>query len=167
LFRSKVSDGTVQFYDTFFKIALNKDEPTTAQGKDSVNEMIVDNLDSFLLPEALRSDEYEKSARLTQDDYMTTIYIDVINNNQSISGMISITQYNDKDVDMTNGYGNIPDDAQKNFKQLTIDGKEIIVFGSDDVSYINYSDITTNYEITLFCDFDTMVSIAETISVKG
>ena len=167
LFRSKVSDGTVQFYDSFFKIALNKDEPTTAQGKDSVNEMIVDKLDSFLLPEALRSDEYEKSAHLTQDDYITTFYIDVVNNVNSFSGTIIITQFNDKDVDMTNGYGNIPDDMQKYFRQLTIDGKEIIVFGRDNQSYIVYSDTATNYEISLDCDFDTMVSIAETIRVKG
>ena len=166
LFRSKVSDGTVQFYDTFFKIALNKDEPTTAQGKDSVDEMIVDNLDSFLLPEALRSDEYEKSAHLTQDDLLTIFYIDITNKSTKISGQILITQYNNTAVDMTNGQANVSD-VHRNYKQLTIDGKEVIVFGRDNQSYIIYSDANTNYQISLDCDFDTMVSIAETISVKG
>lgn len=166
LFRSKVSDGTVQFYDTFFKIALNKDEPATAQGKDSVNEMIVDNLDSFLLPEALRSDEYEKSAHLTQDDLLTIFYIDITNKSTKISGQILITQYNNTAVDMTNGQANVSD-VHRNYKQLTIDGKEVIVFGRDNQSYIIYSDANTNYQISLDCDFDTMVSIAETINVKG
>ena len=48
-----------------------------------------------------------------------------------------------------------------------VDDKEIIIFSMDEKSYINYSDGTTNYEIALICDFDTMVSIAETINVKG
>lgn len=167
LFRSKVSDGTVQFYDTFFKIALNKDEPTTAKGKDSVNEMIVDNLDSFLLPEALRSDEYEKTAQLTQDGYTTVFYINVVNSVQNISGTVMITQYNNPNHDMTNGQANIPDSTYRYFKQLVINNREVIVFGNGEKSYINYTDGATNYEITLICDFDTMVSIAETISVKG
>lgn len=167
LFDNKASDGIIQFYDDFFKINLNKDEPTTAASKDAVSEMIINSLDSFMLPEVLRSDEYEKKAYLTQDGYTTVFYVNVSNSAQNISGTIMITQYNNPNHDMTNGYGNIPDDTQKNFKQLTIDGKEVIVFGRDDTSYINYSDGATNYEISLGCDFDTMVSIAKTIIVKG
>ncbi len=165
LFDNKASDGIIQFYDDFFKINLNKDEPTTAANKDAVSEMIINSLDFFMLPEVLRGDEYEKSARLTQDDLLTIFYIDVTNKSTQISGQILITQYKDKNTDMTNGQVNVSDE-HRNYKQLTIDGKEIIVFGRDNTSYINYSDGTTNYQISLGCDFDTMVSIAETINVK-
>lgn len=166
LFDNKASDGIIQFYDDFFKINLNKDEPTTAASKDAVSEMIINSLDSFMLPEVLRSDEYEKTAQLEQKDLITIFYINVINEIKNISGTIVITQYNDKNVDMTNGQANIPDSTYRYFKQLVINDREVIIFGREDESYINYSDSTTNYQISLDCDFDTMVSIAETINVK-
>ncbi len=68
---------------------------------------------------------------------------------------------------MTNGQVNIPENTYRYFKELMIEGQKIIVFGRDNESYINYSDGATNYQIFLDCDFDTMVSIAETINVKG
>jgi len=166
LFDNKASDGIIQFYDDFFKIDLSKDEPTTVDGKDAVSEMIINSLDSFMLPEVLRSDEYEKMAYLTQDDFMTTFYINVINKLEDISGTIVITQYKSVEHDMTNGQVNIPD-THREFKQLMISGKEIVVFSTGEKSYINYTDDSINYEIALICDFNTIVSIAETINVKG
>ena len=118
-----------------------------------------------MLPEVLRSDEYEKKAYLTQDGYTTVFYVNISNSAQNISGTIMITQYNNPNHDMTNGSGNVSD-LHRNYKQLIINDQEVIVFGRDKQSYINYSDGTTNYEIALDCDFDTMVSIAETINVK-
>lgn len=167
LFDNNASDGIIEFYADFFKINLNKDEPTVASENDAVSEMIINSLDTFMLPEVLLSDEYEKTARLEQKDYIDIFYIDVANVEEDISGSIVITQYNDDTIDMTNGQVNVPDNSFRYFKELLIDGKEIIVFGNDDISYINYSDGATNYEITLTCDFNTMVSIAKTICVKG
>lgn len=169
LFDNGASDGIIEFYSDFFKINLNEDEPTAINvpSNDAVSEMIINSLDSFMLPEVLRSEEYEKTARLQQNDYMTTFYIDVKEINGNITGTIVISQYNTEVHNMTNGQVNVPDNTYRYVKELLIDGKEIIVFGNDEKSYINYSDGTTNYEITLGCDFDTMVSIAETISVKG
>ena len=166
LFVGDESNGIIGFYEDFFKINLNEDEPTKANGNDAVSDMIINSLDTFMLPEVLRSDEYEKSARLVQDGHITTFFIDIINTAKNISGTIVITQYNNADHNMTNGQVNIPD-KHRNFKQLTIEGKEIIVFGMGEEMYINYSDGATNYQIALNCDFDTMVSIAETINVKG
>lgn len=168
LFGKSDSQGVIEFYEDFFKISLNKDEPTTADipANDAVSEMIINNLGNFMLPDVLRGDEYEKSARLEQKEFMTIFYIRLINSDENISGTIVITQYNDANHNMTNGQVNVSD-VHRNFKQLTIDGKEIIVFGMGEESYINYSDGATNYQISLGCEFDTMVSIAETINVKG
>lgn len=166
LFGNDESDGIVSFYSDFFKIDMNKDELTTSVQNDAVSEMIINSLDTFMLPEVLLSDEYEKSARLTQDDFQTMFYIDLLNPKTNISGNIMITQYKSTVHNMTNGQVNVSD-KHRNYKELTIDGKDIIVFGRDDTSYINYSDGATNYQISLSCDFDTMVSIAETIKVKG
>lgn len=167
LFDNGVSDGIIQFYSDFFKINLNKDEPTVASENDAVSEMIINSLDTFMLPEVLLSDEFEKSARLVQESDITTFFIDVKNSVEEINGTIIITQFKNTEHNMTNGFGSIPDDKPKKFKQLTMDGKEIIVFGREEQSYMNYSDGATNYQIALDCDFDTMVSIAETINVKG
>ncbi len=166
LFDNKVSDGIINFYSDFFKIDLKKDEPTTVAQNDAVNDIDVSNLDGFILPEVLRGEEYEKSAQLVQDGNITTVLIRISNPDNGINGDIMITRFNNADHDMTNGQVNVSD-VHRTFKQLTVDGKEIIIFGMDEKSYINYSDGTTNYEIALDCDFDTMVSIAETINVKG
>lgn len=168
LFNNQASDGIIEFYADFFHINLNKDEPSAEDipQNDAVSNMIINNLDNFMLPEVLRGEEYKKSARLQQNDYMTTFYIDVKEIHGNITGTIVISQYNDKNHNMTNGQVNVPV-AEKNFKQMMICDREIVVFGRDEQSYINYSDGATNYQIMLDCDFDTMVSIAETINVKG
>lgn len=168
LFDDQASGGIIEFYADFFHINLNKDEPSADDipQNDAVSNMIINNLDNFMLPEVLRGEEYKKQGRLEQKDYVTVFYIDVVNNQTNISGTIVITQYNNDNHDMTNGQVNVPV-AEKNFKQMMICDREIVVFGRDEQSYINYSDGATNYQIMLDCDFDTMVSIAETINVKG
>ncbi len=167
LFDNKASDGIVSFYSDFFKINLNKDEPTTANENDLVNQMILDSLNTLMLPEVLLSDEYEKKVQTEQSGDTTSIWVFINNANKKISGYIYITQYKSADHNMTNGQVNVPDNSFRYFKELLIDGQKVIVFGNNEKSYINYSDGATNYEISLICDFDTMVSIAETISVKG
>jgi len=166
LFVDGAPDGIVQFCSRVFKINLNKDEPTTANENDLVNQMILDSLDTLMLPQALLGDDYEKSVRTEQSDNVTIIWVTINNTEQNIAGLITINQYKSADHNMTNGIGNITD-VHKEFKQLTIEGRDIVVFGMGERSYINYSDGATNYEIALTCDFDTIVSIAETIKVKG
>ncbi|MBR6618821.1 MAG: hypothetical protein IKK85_00585 [Clostridia bacterium] len=168
LFDDQASGGIIEFYADFFHINLNKDESSDDDipQNDAVSNMIINNLDNFMLPEVLRGEEYEKHGRLEQKDYVTVFYIDIVNAQTNISGTIVITQYNDISHNMTNGQANVSD-MYKYFKQITVNNEEIIVFGNDEKSYINYSGGATNYQIMLDCDFDTMVSIAETINVKG
>ena len=167
LFDNKASDGIIEFYSDFFKINLNKDEPTVASENDMVNQMILDSLNTLMLPQVLLSDEYERTiSSVKQDEDKTIIFVTLNCTKNDIKGNICITQYKDADHNMTNGQVNIPD-THREFKQILIKDKEIIVFTMGEESYINYSDRTTNYEIVLNCDFDTMVSVAETINVKG
>ena len=136
LFNNKFSDGVIEFYDDFFHINLGKDEPSADDipQNDAVSEMIINNLDNFMLPEVLRGAEYEKKGRLNQDEFMTTFYIDVYNKSTKTSGQIMITQYNDTNHAMTNGQVNIPN-THRGFKQLLIEDKEIIIFGNGEKSY--------------------------------
>ncbi len=167
LFISDELSGVIELCKDFFKINLNKDEPTTVGSNDLINQMILDSLNTLMLPEALLSDEYKKDVQTKQNEYMTTILVSVNSAKQDISGLITITQFKSADHNMTNGQVNVPENTFEQFKELQIDGQKIIVFSNDEKSYINYSDGATNYQVSLICDFDTMVSIAETINVKG
>ncbi len=167
LFNSNSSNGIIGFYSDFFKIDLNKDKPTSAETPTNEAVIDADNLDSFMLPEALLGDEYKKDVQIEEDEHITTALISLDNTQQKISGLITVTQYKDTGHDMTNGKVNVPYETYRNIKNFTIDNIEIIVFGEGKESYINYCKGNTNYQISLNCDFDTMVSIAETINVKG
>ena len=92
LFGNNASDGIVSFYSDFFKINLNKDEPTTANENDLVNQMIMDSLDTLMLPQALLSDDYEKNVQTEQSENLTIIWIDVKNSEQNIYGHITINK---------------------------------------------------------------------------
>ena len=168
LFDNKFSDGVIEFYDDFFHIDLNKDEPSADDSpiNDTVSNMIINSLDNFMLPEVLRGAEYEKYGRMKQDEYMTTFYIDVNNEAAQISGQIMITQYNDASHAMTNGYGNVSD-MYDYFKQLSLDFTDVVVFSNKGNSHIDYIYDNTDINIILDCDFEQAVSIAETINVKG
>ncbi|MBR6634555.1 MAG: hypothetical protein IKL41_02880, partial [Clostridia bacterium] len=166
LFGKSDSDGVIGFYKDFFKINVSDDE-TTQTEEDWINQLILENLHTRMLPQALLDEKYEKTPSVKQDDEKTVTFINVVNKETQISGTIIITEYKNENINAVNGQVNVPEDTYRNFKELLIEGKEIIVFGSDGTSYINYSDGATNYEISLGCDFDTMVSIAETINVKG
>ncbi len=166
LFESEVSDSIIGFYSDFFRINLNKDEPTAAAEDDAVN-VSADTLESFMLPQALLSDEYEKTIKTDKTGHMTTIWVFVDKEEQGVSGLITITQYNDSNHNMTNGKADIPYNSFRYYKEFSTNNKPIIIFSDGDKSYINYSNGATNYEINLTCDLDTMVSIAETINDKG
>lgn len=165
LFGKSDSDGIIGFYKDFFRINV-RDENTTQNEEDWINQLILENLHTRMLPQALLDEKYEKKPSVKQDEDKTVTFINLANKETQVSGTIIITEYKNKNANTVNGQVNVSD-KHRNFKQLLVAGKEIIVFGRDDTSYINYSDGTTNYEISLGCDFDTMVSIAETINVKG
>ncbi len=168
IFTDGTSNKIIQFFEDHFSINISKDEPQDETENNLVYEMILKSLDSLPLPKVLLSDEYERSiGDIVQDSDKEIIFVNVSNINNDISGTIVITQYKNSEHAMTNGQVNIPDNTYRYFKELTIDDNKIIVFGNGEKSYINYSDSVINYEILLDCDFDTMVSIAETINVKG
>lgn len=166
LFGKSDSDGVIGFYKDFFKINVSDDE-TTQTEEDWINQLILENLHTRMLPQALLDEKYEKTPSVKQDDEKTVTFINIVNKETQISGNILITEYKNENANEVNGQVNIPEDSYRFFKELSIAGKEIIVFGRNNESYIHYSDGATNYEIALDCDFDTMVSIAETIIVKG
>lgn len=158
------SDRIIEFYSDYFKINLREDVPAPANSNsdDIVNQLIVESLDTLLLPEFLLGDEYERNARSQEDDLMTTIYVDFSNESNGISGLIMITQYKDENIMMANGSGNVPAD-HKYFKQIKVDETDVLIFGYDDKMYIKYLSENTDYEIFINCDFDTAVKIAESI----
>ncbi len=163
LFSGDAANSIIEFCEDHFKINLKKDTTTSSAQNELVNQMIIESLDSLMLPEELLSDEYQKSVtNIIKDEYKNAIYISITNESNDVTGNMVVTQYNDSNVETINGLGKVSD-IYKYFKQLLINNKDIVVFGNDQQIYINYIDGNTGYEISLKCDFETAVSIAETI----
>ena len=155
--------GIIGFYSDFFRISLSEDETTTSEATDG---MSADDLDGYLLPEALLSEEYEKSVRIEKNDFSTMLYVELANEQEGYTGRVVITRYNNT-YDMTNGQVDVPANTYRYIKQIQVKDKKVMVFSNGEISYINYIDGNSNYEIALTCDFDTMVSIAGTIKPEG
>lgn len=163
LFNGGAANSIIEFCEDHFKINLKKDTTTSPAQNELVNQMILESLDSLMLPEELLSDEYQKSVtNVIKDEYKNAIYISIINASNGITGNLVVTQYNDSNVETINGLGNVSE-MHKYFEQLLINNIDVVVFGNDQQIYINYIDGNTGYEIMLNCDFETAVSIAETI----
>lgn len=158
------SDRIVEFYSDHFKIKLREEVPSVANSDSDniVNQLILESLDTLVLPQELLGEKYDKSVRSQEDDLMTTIYVDFSNESTGVSGKIGITQYKNKSIQLGNGIGSMPAD-HKYFKQIKVEEKDVLIFGYDEKIYIKYLDENTDYEIFINCDFETAVKIAESI----
>lgn len=161
---SEAADAVIDFCYDHFKIDLRGETKPAEASEDNnlVNNLILESLHTLKLPEVLLSDEYEKSARMQEDDLMTTIYVDLNAVDSQTSGSIMISQYKDEYIEISNGIGSISS-TYNQFKQLKIENTDILVFTDSEKSYIKYIDNNTEYEILLYSDFDTAVKIAESI----
>lgn len=161
---SEAADAVIDFCYDHFKIDLRGETKPAEASEDNnlVNNLILESLHTLKLPEVLLSDEYEKSARMQEDDLMTTIYVDLNAVDSQTSGSIMISQYKDSKIEIGNGVGNISS-MYKYFTQLLVESIDVLVFGEDNEVYIKYIEQNTEYEIFLNCDFDTAVKIAESI----
>lgn len=163
LFNGAAANSIIEFCEDHFKINLKKEKTTSPAQNELVNQMILESLDSLMLPEELLSDEYQKSVtNVIKDEYKNAIYISITNESNDFAGNLVVTQYNDSNVEAINGLGDVSE-MHKYFKQLLINNIDVVVFGNDQQIYINYIEGNTGYEIMLNCTFETAVSIAETI----
>ena len=163
---SEAADKIIDFCYDHFKINLRSDEPkvtSSEKNDDLVNNLILENFESFKLPALIMTDNYTKDVNVQKDDYITTVMIDINNPVNNIQGTVAVTQYNDTNVELHNGVGNVSG-MYKYFEQITINRTDVLVFGNDGEIYIKYIVDDTEYEITLNTDFDTAVSIAESIN---
>ena len=163
---SEAADKIIDFCYDHFKIDLRGDESKVASSEksdDLVNNLILENLDTFKLPAVLMTDDYTKDINVQKDDYITTVMIAVNNPLDGVQGTIGITQYNDGKAGVSNGIGNVSS-MYKFFKQLSINNVDVLVFGKDGEVYIKYINKNTEYEIVLNTKFDVAVEIAESIN---
>lgn len=162
---SEAADKIIDFCYDHFKINLRGDEPKVASSEksdDLVNNLILENLDTFKLPAVLMTDDYAKNINVQKDDFITTVMISISNPTDNVQGTIGITQYNDEKAGISNGIGNVSS-MYKYFKQLEINDIDVLVFGDNEQVFIDYCIENTEYEIVLNTDFDTVVKIAESI----
>lgn len=164
LIPGEASNSIIKFYSDHFKINLLKEEPTTVSDN-WLHSLISNNLSELTLPEELLKNEYQKSYQVDESENLTITYITLKNTKSNIKGNIIITQYTDENAVFINGSIDVSD-MYRYFKQMSVDGLDVFVFGDDNQMYINYIEGAIGYEIILDCNFDKAISIAETINTK-
>lgn len=164
IFETQASDSILKFYKDHFRIDLRSAEEKEADAKaadnDLVNSLILESLDTLMLPQELLSDEYEKEVSVQQDEFVTSIYI--LFNNSEISGNILITRYKDETINKTKEFITVSH-YYDYFQEIKVDDVNVIVFGSDKKSYICYNKDYITYNICLNNDFNSAVFIANSI----
>ena len=164
IFDTGASDKVLEFYKDHFRIDLRMDDEAKAAVSsegDILDKLIEDSMGSLTLPEVLRSEDYKKTYEIEQDEYITTICVYLKNPIENITGNIMVTQYKDSSK-IAKDYTNISD-MYDNFKMISLGNMNIVIFGDKEKSYIRYIDGAEDYCIALNCDFETAVSIADSI----
>lgn len=154
-FSIDVPDGIVSFYNDCFNVDISNDEYV-----DNINgQLKQDGIMDAALPKILFSSE-TKISNYKLDNNSSNLIVDFAFSNDEIDGYVTIEEYNI--YSFINGQNKASNEFE-NIKQIEINGLSVLVFCNDSVSYISYTVNYTEYNITLYCDYETACQIAETI----
>lgn len=150
-----VPAGIVTIYKECFNIDLtNKNDVI-----DIASKLERDGIDGIILPEIMFN------TTTTIADYHcensdSSVTIEFAFHNNDTNGYVTIEKYNSYDFLIRNKKAS---SDFENFKTIITDNINILVFGTDNYSYISYIVGNTEYNITLECNYDYAYQIAKTI----
>lgn len=160
------SEKVVQFINNHFNINLGnantETDDYTDNGLELINSLNEKGFENIVLPAALISEDYATKTTTRSLEDIEQAIIEFKNDSINIQGNISITKHTNYDDNFTIGQGSVPDLYNK-VKQITVNGTDVLVFSDATSSYIYYIDKNIEYDISISCDFDSAVEIAETI----
>lgn len=151
-FSIDVPDGVVSFYNDCFNIDISQD----GRVDDILARLERDGISDAVLPKAVFSAETEISYYELKFDSE----VDFSFSCSDINGYVTIEKHDAYDF-VENQYK--ATDAFDNVKQLDVNGLSVLVFCNNDVSYISYAVNNVEYNIAVYCDYETACQIAETI----
>lgn len=151
-----VPEGIVTLYKDCFNIDISNNEYVD----DIAAQLIEDGISEVILPEMIFSLE-------------TNIYNYCVNNNpyadtykfafccSDYEGIITIQVFN-SNFDFAIKNTKTTSEFEK-VEYFEINEIPIVVFGTDDISYIQYVDDNIEYNIQLYCDYESACQIAKTL----
>ncbi|MGN1122895.1 MAG: hypothetical protein ACI4RR_01010 [Eubacterium sp.] len=155
-FSVDVPDGIVSFYNDCFKIDISNDEYID----DILGQLEQEGLENVVLPKIVFSLETTVSNYVIEDSNNSK-YIDFDFKNDNIAGHVEIQQYN-TDYNFVIGNKKINSDYE-NIEYFDVNDISVLVFYNNGVSYINYLIDNIEYNIFIYCDYETACQIAKTL----
>ena len=158
------SEKVVKFVNNHFHVDLGKEnidaDNCYDNSLDLINALENEGFENVILPAALISEDYSAKIKTYSDETIENATIDFKSNTADISGTVNITMHTDNNfsigqISMSNLYNQV--------KQIVAKEMDVLIFDNDTYSVIYYIDNNIEYYITIDCDFDSAVEIAETI----
>ena len=167
-FNIDASEKIVNFVGEYFELHLNNGKHNANTYSDEKSDLVKHfqeqlEIENIILPSIFLSDDYKIIKTDVQDgEGILWVGVHITNETTNFSGYIDLMKAKSPQFVFGLGQGHISKEFDR-VKQLTINGMDIIVFGNDSRAFIDYVDNNVEYEISLRCDFDTAVEIANSI----
>lgn len=158
------SEKVVQFINNHFNVNLgnaNADNYSD-NGLELISNLKEKGFENIILPATLISEDYSMEISIRTLESIEQAIIEFKNNSTNVKGNISITKHTDNNDIFTIGQGSVPD-SYNQVKQIKVNGIDVLVFSDETTSYIYYIDKNIEYDISINCDFESALKIAETI----
>lgn len=160
------SEKVVQFINNHFNINLGnantETDDYTDNGLELINSLNEKGFENIVLPAALISEDYATKINTFSGEIVEQILVYFNSNSSDISGTINITKYTSDNDSLSIGQGSVPG-SYNQVKQIFVSGIDVLIFNDSTDTIIYYIDKNIEYHISINCDFDSAVEIAETI----
>ncbi|MCH5191525.1 MAG: DUF4367 domain-containing protein [Oscillospiraceae bacterium] len=160
------SEKVVRFMNNHFNVNFG-DKNTDADnyfdnGLELINYLNDYGFENVVLPSALINDDYSMKINTFSLENIEKAFIEFKSYSTNVQGDFSITKYSNSNDLFTIGQGSMSDTYDQ-VKQIFVNGIDVLIFNSNNNSMIYYIDSNIEYYITINCDFDLAIEIAETI----
>ncbi len=150
-----VPEGIVTMYKECFHVDISPD----GYVDDIYGKLECDGIDNTVLPKII-FEEQSSISNYTFSNDNNTLIVNFDFLNDTIFGSVTIEKY--EEYDFFSGTGKISSEFE-NIEYFNINDISVIVFGTDNKSYISYSVDKIDYCISLNCDYETACQIAKTL----
>lgn len=155
-FHINAPSGTVKINGDHFSVNLNNEGIVD----DILGQLKEDGIEDPLLPEMLIYLETEISDYQVESiDGHNMVVFDF--NFDDIKGRVTIQNYH-SEYEFQDIQNEMPSEVD-NYEILTINGNQILVFGNNVTTNIQYTVNNNEYIFAIYCDFETALKIAKTI----
>lgn len=163
-FNIDASEKVVRFFNNHFNINLGNSNTDnyTVNGLKLINDLEEKGFENIVLPDALISEDYSTKITTRSLEDVEQAIIEFKNNSINIQGNISITKHTNYDDNFAVGQISMSDSFNQ-VKQISASGMNVLILDNDNKSVIYYIDKNIEYYITINCDFESAIEIAETI----